>query len=221
METEALDYKMADCQLEEQKQTALEIDGSYLWGKDKNEVWQNEQQSDSGLQIGKESSFNELIQKWEPKITGSALQSQTMSEENKNDDCCEEPNWKFVNSFDNFSSFIKAAGFIEDWIRTKKNNPTDFANDFPAILNRGLLIRKILLHLRKETEGHLIKDQNGALVNPEVKQVDQLIFSQNLYNTEHDYTFYFTINLLEACSLRFNVPVLIIRIALNHLNFLI
>ena len=49
METEALDYKMADCQLEEQKQTALEIDGSYLWGKDKNEVWQNEQQSDSGL----------------------------------------------------------------------------------------------------------------------------------------------------------------------------
>ena len=73
METEALDYKMADCQLEEQKQTALEIDGSYLWGKDKNEVWQNEQQSDSGLQIGKESSFNELIQKWEPKITGSAL----------------------------------------------------------------------------------------------------------------------------------------------------
>ena len=95
-----------------------------------------------------------------------------MAEETKNEDCCEEPNWKFVQAFDNFNSFIKAAGFIEDWIRTKKNNPTDFANDFPAVLNRGLLIRKILLHLRKDTEGMLIKDQNGAVLNPEVKQVD-------------------------------------------------
>ena len=92
-----------------------------------------------------------------------------MAEENKNEEFCEEPNWKFVQAFDNFNSFIKAAGFIEDWIRTKKNNPTDFANDFPAVLNRGLLIRKILLHLRKDTEGMLVKDQNGAVLNPEVK----------------------------------------------------
>ena len=80
-----------------------------------------------------------------------------MNEETKNapqiDESCEEPNFKFVNAFDNFTTFIKAAGFIEDWIRTKKNNPTDFANDFPAVLNRGLLIRKILLHLRKDTNG--------------------------------------------------------------------
>lgn len=48
---------------------------------------------------------------------------------------------------------MKAASFIEDWIRTKKNNPTDFANDFPAVLNRGLLIRKILLYMRKEHGG--------------------------------------------------------------------
>ena len=69
---------------------------------------------------------------------------QTIDDEELN-----EPNMKFVNAFDSFSSFIKAAGFIEDWIRTKKNNPTDFSNDFPAVLKRGLLIRKILIHLRK------------------------------------------------------------------------
>ena len=71
-------------------------------------------------------------------------------EENKGDDeeIEEEPNQKFVQAFDNFTTYDKAANYIEDWIRTKKNNPTDFANDFPAILVRGLLIRKILLYLK-------------------------------------------------------------------------
>jgi len=39
--------------------------------------------------------------------------------------------------------------------------------------------------------------------------------------SEDDYIFHFAINLISACSLKFNVPVLVIRIALNHLNFLI
>ena len=82
-----------------------------------------------------------------------------MNEENKDEaveeeeEEHEEPNLKFVNAFDNFTTFIKAASFMEDWIRTKKNNPTEFANDFPAVLNRGILIRKILLHLRKDSNG--------------------------------------------------------------------
>lgn len=114
---------------------------------------------------------------------------------------------------------MKAASFIEDWIRTKKNNPTDFANDFPAVLDRGILIRKILLHLRKDQD--VTKDINGAVMNPEVRQVHQLILTRELYGTEDDYFFYFTINLLEACSIRYNVPVLVIRIALNHLGFMI
>ena len=116
---------------------------------------------------------------------------------------------------------MKAASFIEDWIRTKKNNPTDFANDFPAVLNRGLLIRKILLYMRKEHGGLPQKDQNGAIINPEVRQVHQLIFTKEQYDSEDDFSFFFTINLLEACSLRCNVPVLVIRIALNHLGFMI
>ena len=49
----------------------------------------------------------------------------------------------------------------------------------------------------------------------------QLILTKDLYQTEDDYIFYFTINLLEACSVRYNVPVLIIRIALNHLGLMI
>ena len=65
---------------------------------------------------------------------------------------------------------MKAASFIEDWIRTKKNNPTDFANDFPAVINRGTLIRKILLYLRKDQQAP-VKDSNGAVLNPEVRQV--------------------------------------------------
>jgi len=64
---------------------------------------------------------------------------------------------------------MKAASFIEDWIRTKKNNPTDFANDFPAVLERGILIRKIILHLRSEQNGAPAKDNNGAVLNPEVR----------------------------------------------------
>lgn len=87
------------------------------------------------------------------------------------------------------------------------------------MLNRGLLIRKILLHLRKDQAQ--VKDQNGAVLNPEVRQVHQLIFTKELYSSEDDYIFYFTINLLEACSVRYNVPVLVIRIALNHLGFMI
>jgi len=31
-----------------------------------------------------------------------------------------EPNMEFVKQFDKFASYSKAAGFIEDWIRTKK-----------------------------------------------------------------------------------------------------
>ena len=88
---------------------------------------------------------------------------------------------KFVQAFDTFASYPKAASFIEDWIRTKKNNPTDFANDFPAVLNRGVLIRKILLNMRREHGGAQVKDANGAVLNPEVRQVHQLIFTKELY----------------------------------------
>ena len=49
----------------------------------------------------------------------------------------------------------------------------------------------------------------------------QLILAKELYECDDDYFFYFTIDLLEACSIRYNVPVLVIRVALNHLGFMI
>ena len=132
-----------------------------------------------------------------------------------------EPNFKFVEAFDNFSSFPKAAGFIEDWIRTKKNNSTDFTNDFPALLERGKNIRAILMHLRTdETTGRskLINNAEGFPLHPEVKNVHQLIYTKDLYCSEDDYVFYFTINLLEHCCIRLEVPLIVIRIAWNHLK---
>lgn len=59
-----------------------------------------------------------------------------------------EPNLDFVREFDKFHSFSKAAAFIEDWIRSKKNNATDFTNDFPALLDRGVAIRRLLIRMR-------------------------------------------------------------------------
>lgn len=59
-----------------------------------------------------------------------------------------EPNMEFVKQFDKFGSFHRAAGFIEDWIRTKRHNATDYANDFPAVIERGKQIRKVLIKMR-------------------------------------------------------------------------
>jgi len=62
----------------------------------------------------------------------------------------QEANMDFVKAFDSFSTFKRVANFIEDWIRAKRHNATDFATDFPAVLARGLVVRRILLNLRKE-----------------------------------------------------------------------
>ena len=67
----------------------------------------------------------------------------------------------------------------------------------------------------------LILNKEGAVINPEVKNVQQLIFSKELHDSEEDYIFYFTINLLEACCARNEVPMIVIRIAWNSLKFMI
>jgi hypothetical protein len=63
---------------------------------------------------------------------GSSLQEQVF--QNGEEEEIVEPNMEFVKAFDSFGTFNKAAGFIEDWIRTKKHNATDFTNDYPAVL---------------------------------------------------------------------------------------
>ena len=57
--------------------------------------------------------------------------------------------------------------------------------------------------------------------NPEIRNVHQLILTKYLGETEDMYIFYFTLNLLEACSIKAEVPLLVIRIAINYIGILI
>jgi len=132
-----------------------------------------------------------------------------------------EPNMQFVEPFDNFCSFAKAAGYIEDWIRTKKHNATDFTNDLPAILERGKLVRKVLVHIRKQNPEIPTHLKDDVEIESEVKNVSKLIYTKDLYETEADYLYYFLMNLVECCSVRPEVPLVVIRIAWNHLKSLI
>ena len=173
------------------------------------------------------ASLSDLLDKHQAIIKAKQekerANNQNVDMQNEEDDPC-EPNFKFVEAFDGFCSFSKAAGFIEDWIRTKKNNSTDFTNDFPALLERGKNTRAILLYLRTDAttgKSKLITNADGNPLHPEVKNVHQLIYTKELYETEDDYVFYFTINLLEHCCVRNEVPLIVIRIAWNHLKQLI
>ena len=128
-----------------------------------------------------------------------------------------EPNMEFVRQFDKFGKFHKAAGFIEDWIRTKKHNATDFTNDFPAVLDRGKKLRKVLIKLRGG-DFNCEMNQHGAPVAPEIRNVHQLILTKQLYATEAEYIFYFTLQLIEACCIKQEVPQLVIRIMINTMG---
>ena len=125
-----------------------------------------------------------------------------------------------MKAFDHFGSFAKAAGFIEDWIRSKKNNATDFTNDFPAVLERGVQIRRVLLKMRGGVDKCEL-NSDGYPVSPEVRNVHQLIFTKQLCATEDLYILLFTLNLLEACCQKPEVPLLVVRIAINHIGILV
>jgi hypothetical protein len=60
-------------------------------------------------------------------------------------------NMEFVNRFEESVSYPTAANFIRGWFNNKKfpSNATEFAGDFPEILNRALHVRNILIDLRK------------------------------------------------------------------------
>lgn len=135
-----------------------------------------------------------------------------------------EPNVNFVRAFDNFTSYSKAAGFIEDWIRTKKHNATDFATDFPAIVTRGCQLRSILQFIRDKNgnnTGEYILNADGAVENPEVRGVQHLILTKKLHPTESDWVFYFIVNVLEAACQRPELPVIVIKITVNIMKIMI
>ena len=66
----------------------------------------------------------------------------------------------------------------------------------------------------KNTEG---KDKEEA----DVQNVHKLILTKNLYETESDWIFNFTLCLLEACCMQFEVPILVVKIMVNLLKLMI
>lgn len=56
----------------------------------------------------------------------------------------------FIKPLDNMCSFEAAANFIQKWYtKDGPHNATDFATDFPALVERFLVVRRTLLNLRK------------------------------------------------------------------------
>jgi len=61
-----------------------------------------------------------------------------------------EPNMDFINPLDSMRTFEDAAVFIQKWYqKDSAHNATDFATDFPALVERFLVVRRTLLNLRK------------------------------------------------------------------------
>lgn len=59
-------------------------------------------------------------------------------------------NKKFVNQFYAIKTFKESANAIVDWIKVKGKNPTDFATDYPDLIEKGLEFREELLEKHKE-----------------------------------------------------------------------
>ena len=108
-----------------------------------------------------------------------------------------------------------------DWIKNKKNKPNDFFYNLPAILKRAKLVRKVLVFIKQQNPecGALYKAE--ADIESEVKGVHKLIYTKDLYDNEGEYLYYFLMNMIESCCLSKEVPLLVIRIALDHLKQLI
>lgn len=101
------------------------------------------------------------------------------------------------------------------WYKELKHNPTDFAQDFPALIDRGLQYREELLSKNPEKfPENLIMAKGimnyGAFENLR-KQDDKST------PTKDDYLFHMTFCLLEATCIDDRIQMLIPRIILNNL----
>lgn len=114
-------------------------------------------------------------------------------------------NFQFVRAFDNFESFEAAAEFIHDWIKVEKHKVASVQRDLPPVFERIAKLRQVVAHLRT----------TGSEALPE--QIDKLMIFQDLHVCCSDFKVVLTIGLLEACSLKYTIPMLIIRTLLGHL----
>ena len=73
--------------------------------------------------IKKFDSFTELLEKHQHIVLAKKEQDWALKEDKETK--VPKLNIKFIEAFDNFSSFPKAADFIQDWVKTKKENSND------------------------------------------------------------------------------------------------
>ena len=116
-----------------------------------------------------------------------------------------QTNFQFVKAFDNFESFEAAAEFIHDWIKIEKHKVASVQRDLPAVFERITKLRQDVAHLRTTVSETL----------PE--QIDKLMIFQDLHVCCSDFKVVLMIGLLEACSLKYTIPMLIVRTILGYL----
>jgi len=134
-----------------------------------------------------------------------------------------EPNMDFINPLDSMRTFEDAAVFIQKWYqKDSAHNATDFATDFPAVVERSLLIRRTLISLRKAKgfSPETTVDEDGKAKMQEIRKVHKRIYTTRLFETHDDYLINFFLNLMRACSQVEDCPLIIIRILCNHLGWL-
>ena len=123
-----------------------------------------------------------------------------------------------------FKTFQEASDWIKSWFREKKHNPTEFTQDLPALIDKGLDYRTELIEKHKQNPEQVfipndlimascIKDygmfKNCAEIAGKIESVQ--------IPTPDDYVFHMTFCLLKQCCLNEGIPAIIPRVLLNNL----
>ena len=61
-------------------------------------------------------------------------------------------NKEFVNKFFTLKNWTEAADWIVAWFKVQKHNPTDYASDFPILLEHGCEYRQELIKKHQNPE---------------------------------------------------------------------
>ena len=125
-------------------------------------------------------------------------------------------NKKFIHQFYQFTTYKQAADYIVDWIKVKGNNPTDFTQDFPDLLDKGLEYRDELLEKHKENLETLPNELILAQCITDFG-IFKALSEEKEKPTKNDYIFHLTFGLLKETCLSEKIPAIVPRIILNNL----
>jgi hypothetical protein len=150
------------------------------------------------------SSEKTMIIHENPEKAGPCLGFNNMdSDEEENENETAKPNMEFITKFEESLSYPIAANFIRGWFTNKKfpSNTTEFALDFPVILDRAIHVRSVLVALRKArgSDTELVFDAEGLPTESDILKIEALVSTKKLYANEDDFIANFTLNLLKSC----------------------